>query len=403
MSINRVLKFSSLIFSFILIYYLLSTGQVYNYLVPEDNKSELGLFRDWIVTLNDIYCQSSNKNGCRPFQYGPILLYLPFNDILKDFYYNQFPILLIILFIFFLFLILKNNKYDFILIPLIIFCPTTLLAIERGNIDLLLFLIAVLICLNKYFYLSCVLVGWSFLVKYYPITFFANLFTYTNKKSLIHLKVVIFSLLIISLIFILIKKQILFDFIDNASASKAGFHLLFSAKAHAKFFKYSFEFNYIFLIAFTYIIFFTSSIYLYKYFIKRNFFKSLNITNTQEKLFLIGANTSIFNYLLFSNYYYREIFLILSLPLIMKLIKITNTKIFKIILSLVYIRYMFLYIYNYFILNENFYYIDGVRTFYNSFLVVYFTKASFDFLFMIFLTSILFFLNLKIIRLIFKN
>ena len=403
MSINRVLKFSSLIFSFILIYYLLSTGQVYNYLVPEDNKSELGLFRDWIVTLNDIYCQSSNKNGCRPFQYGPILLYLPFNDILKDFYYNQFPILLIILFIFFLFLILKNNKYDFILIPLIIFCPTTLLAIERGNIDLLLFLIAVLICLNKYFYLSCVLVGWSFLVKYYPITFFANLFTYTNKKSLIHLKVVIFSLLIISLIFILIKKQILFDFIDNASASKAGFHLLFSAKAHAKFFKYSFEFNYIFLIAFTYIIFFTSSIYLYKYFIKRNFFKSLNITNTQEKLFLIGANTSIFNYLLFSNYYYREIFLILSLPLIMKLIKITNTKIFKIILSLVYIRYMFLYIYNYFILNENFYYIDGVRTFHNSFLVVYFTKASFDFLFMILITSILIFFNLKIIRLIFKN
>ena len=403
MSINRVLKFSSLIFSFILIYYLLSTGEVYNYLVPEDNKSELGLFRDWIITLNDIYCQSSNKNGCRPFQYGPILLYLPFNDILKDFYYNQFPILLIILFIFFLFLILKNNKYDFILIPLIIFCPTTLLAIERGNIDLLLFLIAVLICLNKYFYLSCVLVGWSFLVKYYPITFFANLFTYTNKKSLIHLKVVIFSLLIISLIFILIKKQILFDFIDNASASKAGFHLLFSAKAHAKFFKYSFEFNYIFLIAFTYIIFFTSSIYLYKYFIKRNSFKSLSITNVQEKLFLIGVNTSIFNYLLFSNYYYREIFLILSLPLIMKLISNTNSKIFKIILSLVYIRYFFLYIYNYFILNENFYYIDGVRTFHNSFLVVYFTKASFDFLFMIFLTSILFFLNLKIIRLIFKN
>lgn len=403
MSINRVLKFSSLIFSFILIYYLLSTGQVYNYLVPEDNKSELGLFRDWIVTLNDIYCQSSNKNGCRPFQYGPILLYLPFNDILKDFYYNQFPILLIILFIFFLFLILKNNKYDFILIPLIIFCPTTLLAIERGNIDLLLFLIAVLICLNKYFYLSCVLVGWSFLVKYYPITFFANLFTYTNKKSLIHLKVVIFSLLIISLIFILIKKQILFDFIDNASASKAGFHLLFSAKAHAKFFKYSFEFNYIFLIAFTYIIFFTLSIYLYKYFIKRNSFKSLSITNVQEKLFLIGVNTSIFNYLLFSNYYYREIFLILSLPLIMKLISNTNSKIFKIILSLVYIRYFFLYIYNYFILNENFYYIDGVRTFHNSFLVVYFTKASFDFLFMILITSILIFFNLKIIRLIFKN
>ena len=78
------------------------------------------------------------------------------------------------------------------------------------------------------------LVGWSFLVKYYPITFFANLFTYTNKKSLIHLKVVIFSLLIISLIFILIKnKYYLTHF--NASASKAGFHLLFSAKAHAKF------------------------------------------------------------------------------------------------------------------------------------------------------------------------
>ena len=257
--------------------------------------------------------------------------------------------------------------------------------------------------MNKYFYLSCLLVGWSFLIKYYPITFFANLFTYTKTKSINHLRVVIFFLLIISLIFIFFKKQIFFDFIDNTSASKAGFHLLFSAKAHAKFFKYSFELNYIFLIALSYIMFLVSSIYLYKYFIKRNFFKSLNITNTQEKLFLIGANTSIFNYLLFSNYYYREIFLILSLPLIMKLIKITNTKIFKIILSLAYIRYMFLYIYNYFILNENFYYIDGVRTFHNSFLVVYFTKASFDFLFMILITSILIFFNLKIIRLIFKN
>ena len=80
----------------------------------------------------------------------------------------------------------------------------------------------------------------------------------------------------------------------------------------------------------------------------------------------------------------------------MKLISNTNSKIFKIILSL-FILDIFFYIYNYFILKIIFIIHRRCLTFYNSFLVVYFTKASFDFLFMIFLTSILFFLNLKIL------
>ena len=70
----------------IIIFFLLYSNLIYEYFVPQDKTKYLGLFRDWIITLNDTYCEIQTINyNCRPFQYGPILIYLPFPNLLKSF------------------------------------------------------------------------------------------------------------------------------------------------------------------------------------------------------------------------------------------------------------------------------------------------------------------------------
>lgn len=168
----------------ITIFYLLYSNLIYNYFVPQDKTKYLGLFRDWVITLNDTYCEIQTINhDCRPFQYGPILIYLPFPNLLKSFYYLIVPNLSIILFVITIFFIFAKyfikNKF---LIFCLIFSPTSLLSLERQNLDLHLFLIAFLISYNKFFYINLFLISFSFLLKYYPITFFINIFT--EKKNL---------------------------------------------------------------------------------------------------------------------------------------------------------------------------------------------------------------------------
>ena len=121
------------------------------------------------------------------------------------------------------------------------------------------------------------------------------------------------------------------------------------------------------------------------------------------KLFLIGTNTILFNYLIFSNYYYREIFLILSLPILIKLKNTLKIDTIKYFIYFIIFRYLFLHVYNYFILNENFTHINGIRVFYNSFLTVFTIKSILDFILMIVLSGILFFYNFEIFKILFNK
>ena len=139
-------KYFAFISYLVIIFYLLNSNLIYEYFVPQDLSKYTGLFRDWIITLNDTFCEIKKENDdCRPYQYGPILLYLPLPYLLEAFYYEIFPYFSIIIFLIFIFLIFnkyyEKNKF---LILVLIFSPTTLLALERGNLDLLLFFLAVI-------------------------------------------------------------------------------------------------------------------------------------------------------------------------------------------------------------------------------------------------------------------
>lgn len=151
-------------------------------------------------------------------------------------------------------------------------------------------------------------------------------------------------------------------------------------------------------------IFFIFTIYkLIKFNYRINLDKIVSIYSLEEKLFLIGANTSLFAYLVFSNVYYREVFLILCIPFILKLKeKIKLLKIFRIIIYLIIFRYLFLHIHNYTLLTENHYHIEGVRIFHKSFILTLFIKSLLDYFFMVFISSIVFFQNIKIINFFFN-
>ena len=94
---------------------------------------------------------SQDPNNYYPLRYGPIYLLLPFNLQLEIFYLNFLPYIIIALLSFSItFLISPKNKIEFIVLFLSIFDPSTLLLIERMNIDIFVLLITIFIIFNRF-------------------------------------------------------------------------------------------------------------------------------------------------------------------------------------------------------------------------------------------------------------
>ena len=114
------------------------------------------------------------------------------------------------------------------------FNPSTLLLIERANTDILFFLIIFIICYSKIYILNFALISFSFLAKYYPITFFVNFFL-ENKYRKITVSLVLFlSCLILCLGYIFFNFSEFKSFLENSGYSKSGYHYLFSVKTIPK-------------------------------------------------------------------------------------------------------------------------------------------------------------------------
>ena len=180
--------------------------------------------------------------------------------------------------------------------------------------------------------------------------------------------------------------------------AKSAFHYLFSIKSFAKIINYLFDTNYIILLVFSYLFFIFLSIKFFIFFKKKKIFNFFNLYDTEDKLFIIGINTLVLCYLIFSNYYYREIFLILGLPLLIKLRDRNKSNFTNYLFSFVIIKYLFLFLYNYFLLQETYYHVDGVRIFYGFFIILIAIKSIFDFILMSILASFLISYNMQIIK-----
>ena len=367
------------------------------------------LFGDYKIILSwlecnylgfDVYKIDSIKN-CpnyyRVLLYGHIWLSVPFNSFLKIFYLNYLPYLTIELFLLSKVIIINPKSFmEYLLLSLCIFNPSTFLALERLGFDLFVFLFTIFVCFNRIYILNWLIIFFLTFVKIYPAFLGVNIFLENIKRGFKKNLIIILSITFVSFIYLYFNfdkyKLSLFD--SGIDAGEAGYHYLFSIKALPKILKYVFNLNYIFLL----IIFYFSFIFIvYKFYkkIDENFFQiTKNTFSTNGKLFILSGYISLICFITYSNYVYREIFIILMLPYIIDLYRKNITGLAKFLIIIILIRYFFLLPYGFFNIHDGITYVDGLRSFSNIFLSIITIKGFFDFVLMALLCSFLF-LNTK--------
>ena len=130
-----------------------------------------------------------------------------------------------------------------------------------------------------------------------------------------------------------------------------------------------------------------------------------NFKNNYNELimFNLGAITLVVSYLIYSNYYYREVFLICVFPLLLKE-EFFKVKYIRYFLYFSISRYFFEYIYSYISLTDFIYYINDIRYFKSSFTSVSYLKSFFDLVLIANLSYLIFIFNKDISFFIFiKN
>jgi hypothetical protein len=331
------------------------------------------------------------------FNYGYIFLSIPYNKVLDIFYREYLPYTVIFLFIFMSIKITNpKKKVEKLIIYLALLNPSTLLLVERLNFDIFIYLASILIALNRIYFLNWFIAFYLTLIKIYPIILFVTIFIENNKRSLSNIFLITFFIASFSILYLFYFKEYYIFFIKNLGTAKAGYHYLFSLNSIPKIFKYLFDFNYQILL----IIFYSLFIYLitkvYKNLGSLQSYLENNIYTQDSKLFIIGSFTCVICFFIFSNYFYREVFLILIIPHVINLKNNSKNNILNFLMYFLIIRYFYLFLYSYINVHDGINHIDGVRVFSKEFLLVIFIKALFDFILMSIISGILY-LKIKIL------
>ena len=355
----------SILFAFC-IYYLWKLGILYSYsLFPVVSDGRLHVFPDWAAMIKLNICH--NKFGINVFynnscvsgflDYGNIFLFFPYFESLEKFYFFYLPILNGIIFIFLIVsLIQPKNIFNYFLLILILFSPPTLLVIERANVDMLIFLLIVLIAFSNSSFLNFIIITFASLLKYYPLVLMVNFFI--EKARSIKKILLILSLFIITVLFLFYLTGESWGLIQYKKQSfDPPWGNQFSVKAFAIISEKwkNYEHPMILLISYIFFIFFTIIFFLV--FKKTRFINKVNIYSFEEKLFILGANLIVTLYLITDNIHYREVFIILLFPFIIKLSKSIDNKIFKYLIYFITLRYIFFLISNYYVFFKKSYYL----------------------------------------------
>ena len=159
----RNLKTNILVLFFtIIILFLIYPKILYEYFVfqmPFSDQAPQSYFADWTVIISAIKCKLLGNdvflnNSCdywgRAHVYGSIFLLLPFHENLNNFYNLYLPIFFNLIFLFIIISHINFKKFGQILFYILfVFSPATLLAMERFNNDILIFLVLIYVCYLK--------------------------------------------------------------------------------------------------------------------------------------------------------------------------------------------------------------------------------------------------------------
>jgi len=350
-----------------------------------------------LITIENIDCGTDKKIS--QFNYGYIFLSIPYNDILSIFYREYLPWLFVFFFIYLTLKIINpKNKLEIILVYLALLNPSTMLLIERMQLDCLFYIAIIFTIYNRFYFINWFLGFYFALIKFYPIAFLVTIFIENRNRSLKKILIIIISLAAIFITYLYINREFYSFMLNNMLPGKAGYHFLYSLNAVPKIFTYIFGIKYQILLLVLYSFFIFTTIKIYKKINQKNTLSGgedshyLNgtIYTNDSKLFMIGGYFSIFLFTLVSSYAYKEIYLILLIPLILNIKNNYSDKIFTFLIYIFIFRYCYLFLYAYINIHDGITFIDGQRVFTVKFLLTIFFKAILDFALMSVVSAILY-------------
>ncbi len=325
----------------LIIYFLITKQIIYPTIIPMIKNGAISLFADWTVILNANLCLEKGldvylNNPCDPWGrrhvYGQILLNIPLIETFNKFYFIIFPILINLIFIYVVVNFFEfKSLIQYSVIFLFIFSSSVILAIERANIDIIIFLLTIYISYNKKVFLNYFSIIFAAISKFYPITLvFIFLFDKNFKKVMLNL----FFIITIILVIYFFQLEEIIKIFNNSKQFKASGIYNFSFDGflfyvmNLKVIINKQDYNWI-----KYLIIFILFVLPLAITLKQNFrfiFNSKNIKDLyleniyENRLYILSSIIILTCYFSFSNYIYREIFFLGLIPWILKQKKITN-------------------------------------------------------------------------------
>ncbi len=355
--INLNLNLVFFLLIFILIFFIFESGLIHKIndfaLHPAKDSIENKLiFEDWSFIFDTLRCKKLGYditviNPCDPiggrvWWSDNIQFYIPFYPKIDFFYYTVLPWLQILFFFVIISKLLnQKNLKSKILIFLIFFSPQILLLLSRMNNDLIIFILIYFILLINNNYLSSLIISYISLAKFYPII--SVIILILNKESLIK------NLFFLVLTFLLVGSFLIYSF--DLEAFKNLFEIRgqlygksyrnFSFISLIKYYSIAFDKieiykNYIVITCFVSLFLFISLLTVY--FINKKNELIIDIENFKFKIFIVGTNLLVFCYIVFQNSFYREVFLIFSLPFIIEYAN--KNLLIKFLFQLIYLKYL---------------------------------------------------------------
>ena len=336
-------------------FFLFSKFIIYPTVIPMISGGNTYLFADWSAVLGANICKEMGynvylKNPCdqwgRTHVYGDILLYFPYVEKFKNFYFLVLPAIINCIFVITVLSSFRfKNFKTYFTTTIMLFSFPVILALERGQFDVLIFILMVLIAYFKNRIFNFIILVFVTISKFYPIVLGIILFFEKNLKK-IFINLLIF-LITISLIFFIQSDQMIKIFENRGQSAGWGVYE-FSFIGTVNFFKKS-NFlvnntNYSIFI-FVLLLLIPSAIFfarITKYFFKERISNIINYNFFEDRLYILSSVIIFFCYFSFSNFVYREIFFIGLLPWILK-IKESNLgqKFFSIYYYLIIIKFLF--------------------------------------------------------------
>ena len=310
-----------ILFIIIIIYLIFPKYLYLLFVLPFKHHDTWHVFADWSVIFEAITCKSSGYdvfvlNPCdvtwRRHVYGSILFYIPYFKEYARYYLIHTPIFFNIIFISIIVFHFNLKKMsELILCSLFIFSPSALLAMERFNIDILIFLLLILSCYSRSNFLNLAIISSITLAKFYPIVC-SVVFFFKGKNFT---KFCFFgAFILIFLIFFYLELDNLKKIYVFRQQFEASSQLSFSV-----FYMISAPFltpllSDIYIVILTFIFSFFFFIFSFSFSKKMSFLKDFSFNDYKNRLFFLGSVICVTVYFIFNNIHYREIFLFFLIP-----------------------------------------------------------------------------------------